>query len=150
MPRHKKFEVTEQARLIVFQCKQKGLSEKQIAKALNISYSTWRRHRHKFDDEIVKGEADQGDFNIDRAENALMRKVLGEEIHEVYVKEIKEGDKVIRTETRTVTKWRAPSDTAIIFFLVNRSSRWQSVHKDFVDDRAPKTVDFEFEEIPKN
>ncbi len=150
MPRYKKFEVTDEVRLIVFQCKQKGLPEKDIAKALGIHLSTWRRHKHKLEDEIKTGEAEQSDFNIERAENALMRKVLGEEYVETHIKEIAEGKKIVRTETRTVTKYRAPSDTAIIFYLVNRSARWQSVHKDWVDDRRPKTVDFEFEEIKPN
>ncbi len=119
----------------------KGLSNQQIAEAIGVGLTTFKRNLHIFKEVLDEGRSESDDALCERAESALQKKMLGYEYTEVH-KEIKKvpfvtsnanGKKVIEykesVQKRTITKWYPPSDTAIIFYLVNRSNgRWESVN----------------------
>lgn len=77
------------------------------------------------------------EFSSGRVENALVRKACGFEYTEVKTEEIEikrgRGKEAIRapaTRVTRTTKYYAPSDAAIIFWLCNRlPRRWQNLYK---------------------
>lgn len=94
-----------------------GLTDEQIAKNLNIAYSTFREYKNKFS--ALSAALKKGKEIIDyEVENALLKRALGYEYDEVTYEH---GE-----ETKRVTKQVAPDTTAQIFWLKNRKSdKWR-------------------------
>lgn len=130
-----------------------GLIDKQIAKNLGVSVSTFNTYKIKhpeFMDSLKKGKGPV-DFEV---ENALLKRALGYEYDETH-SEIKteayeagkpgadksatDNKRVITktfTTTKVITKHIVPDIAAIIFWLKNRKSgKW----RDKVDDTGPGT-----------
>lgn len=124
----------------------KGISEKEIAKAIGISYATFNKNKKKFKESIKRGRDASDDKFCEIAEKSLRRKVEGWEYTEVtkdvtktpFVVTRKDKDGQIerfvefhkREHVREVTKYYVPDTTAIIFYLVNRlRGRWESVNR---------------------
>ena len=121
-----------------------GLSEKQIAKAIGIAYSTFQRHKEEFSVQLKRGldELQAIDPYLENVEDALRKRALGYEYKEVRTKtglfylkddkgnpDLKKDPLELVKETITTTKQLAPSVTAQIFYLVNRSDgRWRSIN----------------------
>lgn len=108
---------------------EKGVDEKEIAKNLGVSISSWCEYKHKFPafSELFK--------NIDRTEliksleSALIKRAQGYEYEEKrqYIKRDENDEEV--TYTEIMTKYQAP-DTTAIFGALNRFD------KNYVKDRA--------------
>lgn len=94
-----------------------GLTDKQIAKNLGISKDSFYKYKKQysdFSDSLKKGK-EIIDYEV---ENALLKRALGYEYHEVTYEH---GE-----ETKRVTKQVAPDTTAQIFWLKNRKpDRWR-------------------------
>lgn len=97
-----------------------GLSDKQIAHNMGISYSTFRLWRDKYPE--MKSALKMSKAVVDlMVENALFKKAMGYETEEV-VQEINGDKKFIKK-----TKRQVPPDTiACIFWLKNRRpDKWR-------------------------
>lgn len=97
---------------------EKGLTEKEIAKALGIAYSSWNKYKVEITEfaELIKSK-DMRPLIAD-LENALVKRAKGFEYKEV--KEVVTEDiHGIKLTTETVTKYQPP-DTTAIFGALNR------------------------------
>lgn len=94
-----------------------GLTDEQIAKNLNIAYSTFKEYKNKYS--AFSATLKKGKEVIDyEVENALLKRALGYEYDEVTYEH---GE-----ETKRVTKQVAPDTTAQIFWLKNRKpDKWR-------------------------
>lgn len=98
-----------------------GLTDEQIAKNLNIAYSTFKEYKNKysaFSATLKKGK-EIVDYEV---ENALLKRALGYKYDEV-TKELIEDKETGKSElkvTKIVTKEVIPDTTAQIFWLKNR------------------------------
>ncbi len=94
-----------------------GLTDEQIAKNLNIAYSTFKEYKNKYPafSATLKRGKEIVDYEV---ENALLKRALGYEYDEVTYEN---GEEVKR-----VTKQVAPDTTAQIFWLKNRKAdKWR-------------------------
>lgn len=104
-----------------------GLTDKQIAKNLNISEDTFYEYKKKyseFSDTLKKGK-EVIDYEV---ENALLKRALGYEYEEkTYETQYNERTgKSIERLTKRITKQVAPDTTAQIFWLKNRrADKWR-------------------------
>jgi len=119
----------------------KNISYAKMAKALKISLTTFKLNLTLFDPYIKKGRKRVDEEAIKKAindvEKSLMERCLGFYITEESFeeKQINKSDQKIRLE-RSSTKYYPPSDTAIIFYLVNHAKKlpnltsidWSSVN----------------------
>lgn len=97
-----------------------GLTEKQIAKNMGCSYSTFRSWRDKYPalSAALKKGKEVSDFEV---ESALFRRATGYETEETITETVKGV-----TTTRTIKKKIPPDTTAQIFWLKNRlPDRWR-------------------------
>lgn len=117
----------------------KGASEKQVAKAIGVGYSTWLNYKATNQEfsEFLKNDVDRSEL-VDDLRSALIKKALGFSYEEkkVTVQEIQLEDgetkipaKVIRTET--MTKFSPPDVASINLALKNYdkenwSNDWQA------------------------
>lgn len=116
----------------------KGLNEEQIAKSIGISYRCFKNNKSLFLPALKKGRDMSDDRFCQTAEMTLMKKIKGYEWHEktTITKSIKGADgKIIigvkNTEEKDVIKHVPPSDTLLMFYLVNRTpERWRSINRD--------------------
>lgn len=111
-----------------------GLSDEQIAKNIGIARTTLYDWKNKYSDirDILKKGKEVIDFEV---ENALLKRALGYEYEEV--KEEYENGKLVRVNK--TKKREAPSTTAQIFWLINRSRRtgkWQNTRTNNVNVNA--------------
>ena len=82
---------------------------------------------------IKKGKGRQRKIFLKNAEYSLMKRVTGYSYDETTVEKIDdEKNGVTTTKEKTVVKKSEPNMTAIIFALVNNSSRWRSVNREQV------------------
>ena len=106
-----------------------GLSEKQIAHNMGISYSTFREWKKKFPtfSALIKKTKEVADLEV---ENALFKRAVGYTVTEIKETESdKDGKKV-----ETITKHIPGDVTAMIFFLKNRKpNEWRD--KRVVEDK---------------
>lgn len=96
-----------------------GLSEEQIAKNLNIAYSTLRVYKDKFpalSAVFKKGRTAQ----IAEVENAFFKSATGYLYEEEQAFKIRDEDGFEKIEVVTVTKYKPPETAAAIFFLTNK------------------------------
>lgn len=94
-----------------------GLTDEQIAKNLNIAYSTFKEYKNKYPafSATLKRGKEIVDYEV---ENALLKRALGYEYDEITYEN---GEEVKR-----VTKQVAPDTTAQIFWLKNRKpDKWR-------------------------
>lgn len=92
-----------------------GLTDEQIAKNMNVAYSTLRVWKEKF--QAISAALKKGKEVVDiEVENALLKRALGYEYEEVK-KEYEFGE--LSKETVTI-KRVVPDTTAQIFWLKNR------------------------------
>ena len=118
----------------VEQMASKGVSHSRMAKALGISYATFRRNLSIFEQYIKSGKekVDQGavDQEIALVENALLQRCLPMEVTETVTEKRKVGNgesEVIHM--KVIKKTIQPSVTAQIYYLVNRSKgKWVSIN----------------------
>lgn len=98
---------------------EKGLTEKEIAAALNIAYSTWNKYKVEFTEfsELLKSK-DMQPLICD-LENALIKRAKGFTYEEKkqYITEDENGNKKKHTE---ITTRYQPPDTTAIFGALNR------------------------------
>lgn len=125
-----------------------GLSEKQIAKNLDIAYSTFREYKNKHS--ALSALLKKGKENANKeVENALFKKALGYEYEEVtkeLVTDENTGAQNLKV-VKSVTKIVHPDTTAMIFWLKNRMpDRWKSdPHKVKIDEEILKLRQQELE-----
>ena len=94
-----------------------GLTEEQIAKKMDIGYSTLQAWKNKYQDIIdtLKKGKEIVDYKV---ENALLKRALGYEYEEITYEH---GE-----ETKRVLKHVLPDTTAQIFWLKNRKpQQWR-------------------------
>lgn len=122
-----KFEPDEKSVEIAYECGKKGLSDKETAKVLGIAYTTFKKNKDHFAPSIKKGREDSQDARLERVENSLLKKAEGFFVEETETEEIGELQGATFKELsivsrKTKRKFIQPSDTAIIFYLVNKSN----------------------------
>jgi len=125
-----RYEVSEEHLETAYIGAKKGLNEREIAKAIGISYSTLRRNLEQFRVPIKKGRSESDDLNCEKVESSMLKKCLGYEVTEKSTdRRVSETGKVFISKKETVRHYQ-PSDTMIMFYLVNRNpKRWQSINK---------------------
>lgn len=105
--------------LEIKQMLEKGLTEKEIAKALHIAYSSWNKYKaeKKEFSELIKSK-DMTPL-IEELENALVKRAKGFNYEEKkqYITEDENGNKKKHTE---ITIKYQPPDTTAIFGALNR------------------------------
>jgi len=132
------FEATQKHLDIVEDLASKGASHEKIAKALKISLSAFKRQIELFRPHIKKGRDNIDEAQVLEVEASLFKKARGWSSEEVTVEDVIHGGKKVKGKgkRKVVTKYHAPSDVAMMFYLVNRMpDRWQSINKE-VKDRA--------------
>lgn len=113
----------------------KGLNEKEIAKSLGISDSTFKRNKELFRPHLKKGRDKAIDGKYREVESSLLKRALGYEYTEVHKETRIFADGSKQVIVKEVTKQQPSSETASIFFLVNRMpARWQSVNKPHIQE----------------
>lgn len=95
-----------------------GLNEKQVAKKLGISKSTFESYKKQHSDFLDSLKRGREDF-VCEVENALAKRALGYSYSEVKTYEKHDGDKVV-TYTETVTKHQPPDVGACALILKNK------------------------------
>ena len=125
-----------------------GLSEQQIAKNLNIAYSTFNVYKEKYPEfsEALKRTKEVADREV---ENSLFKRAMGYEYTETTYERIEnmvvEPDGSIKmepgTKIKTVIKQVAPDVTAQIFWLKNRKpAEWRDKREVNVDGNMTFSV----------
>lgn len=111
-----------------------GLIDKQIAKNMNVAYSTFREWKKKFP--TLSAALKQGKEVSDRqVENALFKTATGYYYQEETVTNA--------GEIVTIKKYSKPNTTAQIFWLKNRKAEWT----DRVDINAQVESKNKFDDI---
>lgn len=111
-----------------------GLIDKQIAKNMNVAYSTFREWKKKFP--TLSAALKQGKEVSDRqVENALFKTATGYYYQEETVTNA--------GEIVTIKKYSKPNTTAQIFWLKNRKTEWT----DRVDINAQVETKNKFDDI---
>ena len=111
-----------------------GLIDEQIAKNMNVAYSTFREWKKKFP--TLSAALKQGKEVSDRhVENALFKTATGYYYHEETVTNA--------GEIVTIKKYSKPNTTAQIFWLKNRKTEWT----DRVDINAQVETKNKFDDI---
>ena len=112
----------------------KGVSHTKMAKALGISRATFVRNMEHFEAHIKKGrdavDEEAVKKEIESVERSLLKRCLGYEYEEKHMERKTTVDGVVTTTTQKVIKKTIqPSDTAIMYYLGNRSpEKWKSVN----------------------
>lgn len=118
---------------------EKGLTEKEIAKSINVSVQTLEEYKKKYPkflEAIKKGK----EFSIREVENKLFERCMGSKRIEQKAFKCKDvtfdnGKRIEkeRIEVVDIQIEDSPSDTAIIFYLCNMApDKWRSINKDKV------------------
>jgi PBSX family phage terminase large subunit len=107
--------------ILIERWKRNGLSEREIAEKLGISYSTFRAY--KKEKSALSAHLKKGAEIVDtEVENALLKRALGYSFTEI-TREQRDGELTI---TKTVVKEIQPDVTAQIFWLKNRATdKWR-------------------------
>jgi len=118
----------------VEQMAHKGVSHAKMAKALKISYATFRRNLSIFEQYIKNGKDRVDQEAVDReialVEDALLKRCLGYEYEEktVETRQAHGGESKI-IHQKIIKKRAQPSDGAIFYYLGNRTKgKWKSVN----------------------
>jgi len=122
-----------------------------------ISYSTLQRNKDEFSEYIKKGRDEVADGLLDTVENSLLKRCTGfyveetetEEIGELHGQTFKELAIVSRKKKK---KYIAPSDMAIVFYLVNRSKgKWESINRrDYTSENDKGSILDAIDKMKKN
>lgn len=101
-----------------------GLTDEQIAKNMNISYSTFREWKKKYS--AVSAALKRGKAPVDfEVENALLKRAIGFEYEETETI-IEEIDGKQKKRVKKIKKVALPEISAIIFWLKNRKpEQWR-------------------------
>lgn len=119
-----------------------GLIDSQIAKNMNISYTTFKDYKNKYP--TISAALKKGKEIIDyEVENALLKRALGysykEITREMVFDKVKEQYEM--KVTKEVTKEVLPDTTAQIFWLKNRQSqKWRDKPEDTSNGDEEKVV----------
>lgn len=150
----RKYIPSEEHLKAVEQMAHKGVSHAKMAKALKISYSTFRNNLTLFESYIKKGKEKVDQEAVDRevalVEDALLKRCLGHEYKETHTTKRKVGQGEAEViEQKVVTKVVQPSDGAIFYYLGNRTGgKWKSVnHGQNEDNNGNENVDDRLKEI---
>lgn len=114
-----------------------GATLRQVAKVLNVGYSTvkqWQRKVPEFHEALKQG---RDAFDSRNAESKLLQRALGYEYTEVVEEDVtfdtrSNGKKISipATKRKVHHKQMAPDVTAIMFWLQNRNpERWKNVSR---------------------
>jgi len=103
----------------------KDLPDRQIAKLIGISHTTFSAHKQAFIDHIKRGRDDGKYDRLERVQNVLIKKCEGFFVEEETTEQrgtLKDGKFVGESKVlkKKVKKYIQPSDTAIFFYLVNK------------------------------
>lgn len=100
----------------------KGFTDKDMADFFEVSESTineWKLKHESFSESIKEGKES---FDTEKVEETLLKRALGYEATESKIEQ-QEGSPTKKTMTK---KHIPPSDTALIFWLKNRSpAKWR-------------------------
>ena len=113
-------------------CREGGFTDKKLAKLFGVTKVTialWKKTHEEFSYSVKKGK---DDFNVARAEDSLLKRLLGYRFTEVTKEAVKDRTTGISKieVTKIVTKHVPPDVTANIFFLKNRDHpRWRDRHQ---------------------
>ena len=95
-----------------------GLTDEQISKNMNVSYSTFREWKKKYS--ALSAALKKGKTPVDfEVENALLKRAMGFEYEETETI-IEEVDGKQRKRIKKIKKVALPETSAIIFWLKNR------------------------------
>ncbi|MEA1998025.1 MAG: hypothetical protein U9N61_01685 [Euryarchaeota archaeon] len=110
--------------------KAKGASDKECATAIGIARNTFGLHKKVlFEQAIKKGSEERTKNHLELAKDALALRLQQRVVEEKTVinRKVMGSD---QEEIKTVEKVVQPSDTLIMFTLVNKSNgEWQSINK---------------------
>ena len=116
-------------------CAKYGVIDEDLAKLCGIHVSNfykWQKVNPEFREALQKGK---DEWNSDRAENSLVKRVIGYSYDET-TQELVNGEMVV---TKIVTKSVAPDPASIFIFLKNRRpDRWRDKHE--IDTAVAVTV----------
>ncbi len=120
-----------------------GASEEEVAKRLDIAYSTLREYSKKFS--ALSAVLKKGKEIVDtEVENALLKRALGYEYDEI-TKECRGGELVV---TKIVRKQVVPDIAAQIFWLKNREpSYWRDNPDPTADEGQKKGDEYSADEL---
>lgn len=120
-----RFKATKRQVKAVYELAKKNLSDEEIAKAIDVPYGTFRKHKEQFIAVLKKGREEGLPIIVDDLQNALLKKACGFEYKEVHVKTT-DG----KVEQREVTKYYPPDTLSLIFSLCNLEPvRYRSVNR---------------------
>ena len=105
-----------------------GLTEEQIAKNMDISYSTFREWKKKYS--ALSAALKKGKAPIDfEVENALLKRALGFEYEETETV-FEDVDGKPKKKIRKIMKYAPPDTSACIFWLKNRKpNHWRKMNE---------------------
>ncbi len=127
-----------------------GLTDKQIAKNVGISYSTfnlYKSNKEKYSEfsEAIKKGKEVVDFEV---ENTLLKLCLGYTEKEEYIVKDEEGNEI----KKVINKYYPPNATLIIFYLKNRMPEFynQELKQKKVEFKHKKKIENEELELKKD
>jgi len=152
------FEATDKLRDIAYQAAKKGLNESEIAQAMGISYATLQRNKDEFSKFIKKGREEVADGLLERVESSLLKRCEGFYIEETTTERrgtVDANNKFTGSSLAVQKKFKkyiAPSDMAIVFYLVNRSKgKWESINRrDYTSENDKGAILDAIEKMKKN
>lgn len=105
-----------------------GLTDEQIAKNMNISYSTFREWKKKYS--ALSAALKKGKAPIDfEVENALLKRALGFEYEETETV-FEDVDGKPKKRIKKTIKYAPPDTSACIFWLKNRKpNHWRKMNE---------------------
>ena len=148
-----KWQPTEKQIAYIEDMKAKAQSDTTIAKGLGINRGTYTKYRDQnkqIKQAIKKGNEKRQKNHLELAQDALALRLQQRVVKEVTTTERRYMGED-QTETKTVEKTIQPSDTLIMFTLVNKSNgEWQSINK--VEQRVEidVTTPYKYEYQEKN
>jgi len=125
------FVVTRNMLKGAYEAAKRGLTDEEIARAIKVRYSTFRKYKSEFMEEIERGRQEGLPVIVDDLQNALLKKAMGFEFTERHVRKEKDGQgKWQDVERKEVRKYYPPSDVLLIFALCNLApARYRSVNR---------------------
>ena len=147
MAGRKAYEPTEEHIKTVQALKAKGATDKECYTAISIGQKTFQRYKKTiFATPIKKGKEERTKTHLELARDALALRLQQRTVVETTVmNKVFAGEEI--EETKTVEKTIQPSDTLIMFTLVNKSEgEWQSINKventTIIDNTKPYKIEF--------
>jgi len=124
-------------------CAEHGLTNRELAKLFGVAESTiksWIKNHELFGRAVRDGK---DEFDLEKAENALFRRVTGFEVEETKVVDNAKNGRTVEVRRKTIL----PDVLACIFWLRNRNSeRWKDVRNVKQDGHVKHDHEHSFKE----